>query len=347
MYLEKLKFFHNKYPEDKCISGITTSRINDIPVGTPCMIIIEPFNMFDADGTTGVVSVGRNSFRPQPPPRGSGPYQSYVKHEGPPPKSKPDKKSTVSDLRKLAEKDIHKANRVIASSVSKANLFLQFAIYNSSNDYHSCLINTRNFYINDLVPLIYDTCNHTRLHRLSDVHDRLEISNFPDILNEALRKYRYINYTFMDIAKSNKRYILEDINSIYNVLNRAYKYRISTFQFPSDRMSTMLDVLSISFYRMRDVIPVFDSRRSDGICMEMFATNSRLKGDSLMYDHNSATFRFIFAKSKENLFTIDGETLKRPCDMGASDALVRVTDMIVQEVPNDKNIKKLKKSEEA
>ena len=334
MYLEKLKFFHTQYPEDKCISGITTTQFNGVPVGTPGMIRVDPFHIFDPDSKpTEMKTIGQPRWAP------SGEDLS-----SPPPGEKSGKKSSGLDLRKIAEENVRKANRIISSSISKATLFLPFAVHSSDIDYQSCMIHTRNFHINGSVPLIYDKCKHMKMQRLSDIHDTSEISSFSDVLSESLKEYRYVNYTFVDLARSTKKYILEDLNTLYNALSRAYSYKVSIFQFPHDRLNAILDVLSISFYRIADVIPIFDSKRSEGICMEIFAANSRMTSDTLMREHNAATFRLLFAKSKENLFTIDGEVIQRPCDIRASTVLSNVASLIAQDVPNDKDVKKLTKS---
>jgi len=338
MYLEKLKFFHTQYPEDKCINGITTAQFNDVAVGTPGIIRVDPFNPFDPNGRP---SSNGLRFQAQPSINSYGKITSAPK---PKPNKEPKERTTGLDMRKMAAENIQKANRIVSSSISKASLFLPFSTYNNTVDYQTCAINARNFHINGRTPLIYDECRHIKIQRLSDTHHASEISSFPDVLSEALKEYRYVNYTFTDIAKSNTKYILEDLNTIYNALIKSHQHRVSIFQFPHDRLNNILDVLSISFYQMADVIPIFDSRRSEGICMELFMTNSRTTGDNLMYEHNTATFRFMFAKSRENLYSIDGEAIKRGCDMSAADALSRAAHMISQEVPNDKDTKKLSKS---
>ncbi|KKN37789.1 hypothetical protein LCGC14_0759900 [marine sediment metagenome] len=385
MYVEKLKFLQEIYPEDNCIAGITTSTYDDMSVGTPCIAIIQPFVVYDGiisrnnshnswelSKSTMVPILPSGSGRPVPrSPTSDRGVRSYVEglscYEGRgdeerlPNKtitgkittgkitnSKPEpkkpipteaKKSTAKDIYHIAKKDLAKANSILSNSLDNINVIIPFSIWNATIDYVIHSTNTKKFYIDGSLPLIFDNGIHTELDRLSDVHNSSDVSNFPDLLSERLQSNRFINYTFSGVGTSNLKYMLEDINSFYSVLTKAYPHHISFFQYPHNRVKVITDIVSISFYELGDVLPIFDSKKASGICMEVFITNSSIKGQDIISKMKSATYRFVFSKSKENVFTIDGEAIRRPHDMRSSKAMSLVRDKISKEIPNDVNIK--------
>jgi len=55
----------------------------------------------------------------------------------------------------------------------------------------------------------------------------------------------------------------------------------------------------------------------------------------LVKQGNSMTYRFLFAKYKENIFSIDGESIKRPCDIAVAQALTMLCKFLRKSVPRD------------
>lgn len=374
MYIEKLKFLQEVYTEDSCIAGITTSAFNDMSVGTPCFAVIQPFVIYDGignrsnsdnlwvskplsrpSGTSSLSGSGRprpgsTSTRDRyegdnrPRDRASEEMPRYIgkitKSKPAPKKPVPTeaKKSTAKDLYQIAKKDLRKANSTLSKSLSSINVVIPFSIWSDPVDYVVNVTNANRFHIDGSLPIIYDHGIHTELDRLSDVHNSSDVSNFPDLLADRLQSNRFINYTFSGVGTSNLKYMLEDINSFYSVLTKAYPNHISFFQYPNNRVKVITDIVSVSFYELGDVLPIFDSKRASGICMEVFITNSSIKGQDITSKMKSATYRFVFSKSKENVFTIDGEAIRRPHDMSSSKAISLVRDTISKEVPNDAKI---------
>ena len=249
------------------------------------------------------------------------------------------KKSTAKDIYKIAKKDLSKANSILSNSLDCINVIIPFSIWSDTADYIIHSTNTKRFHIDGSLPIIFDNGIHTEINRLSDIHSNSDISNFPDLLVEKLQNNRFVNYTFSGVSVSNLRYMLEDINSFYNTLTKAYPNHISFFQYPHDRVKVITDIVSVSFYELGDVLPIFDYKKASGICMEIFITNSLIKGQDIISKMKSATYRFVFSKSRENVFTIDGEQIKRPHDMNSAKAFGMVRDKIAREIPNDTNIK--------
>jgi hypothetical protein len=240
------------------------------------------------------------------------------------------KKTTAKDIYQIAKKDLSKANDILSRSLDQMNVIIPFSIWSDTADYVVHPTNTRRFHIDGSLPIIFDNGTYTEINRLSDVYSNSDISNFPDLLVEKLRNNRFVNYTFLGVSVSNLKYMLEDINSFYNVLTKAYPNHISFFQYPCDRVKVITDIVSVSFYELGDVLPIFDYKRASGICMEVFITNSLIKGQDIISKMKSATYRFVFSKSKENVFTIDGEAICRPHDMSSSKVISMVRDRIAK-----------------
>ncbi len=371
MYIEKLKFLQEIYPEDNCIAGITTSAFSDMSVGTPCIAVIQPFVICDGidkhnnpDNLWGSIPSPQPSGapslsgagRPRPIDRlrirqeeADTPNHDHIglfidkvvtpKLASKEPVSNEAKKSTAKDIYQIAKKDLPKANGILSNSLNNINVIIPFSIWSDPRDYVVNVTNANKFHMDGSLPIIYDSGIHIELDRLSDVHNSSDVSNFPDLLAERLRSNRFINYTFSGVGASNLKYMLEDINSFYNMLTKAYPNHISFFQYPHNRVKVITDIVSISFYELGDVLPIFDSKRAVGICMEIFITNSSIKGQDIGSKMKSATYRFVFSMSKENVFTIDGEAIHRPHDMSSSKAISMVRDRIAKETPNDASVK--------
>ena len=87
------------------------------------------------------------------------------------------------------------------------------------------------------------------------------------------------------------------------------------------------------------MIAIFDSKKTSGIAAEIFLTNSTHNTSQMSRDGVTVTYRFLFSKSRENLFSIDGETIKRQCDRNTKDVLSSVSSIISKEIPNDEKLK--------
>jgi hypothetical protein len=228
--------------------------------------------------------------------------------------------------------NIEEINNCFRSETSSANIVFLFNIYSDSSDFITASTKINKVYYIDDKPLIYDSYSSTLLESLRK--DTIS-DNILEQLKDQLDNNRFINYVFEDIKLSNVDNAISNIKRIINVLDKNYSNNIAFYQHPYDGSRVLIDTISISFYKIKDVIPVFNYKKLDGICMEIMLTNSDLKGESLIKQGYSMTYRFLFGKYKENIFSIDGESVKRPNDILIAKTLVTLCQFLKKSVPRD------------
>ena len=136
--------------------------------------------------------------------------------------------------------------------------------------------------------------------------------------------------------------MIEDTNVILNSLGKAYPYNLSSFQSILDGIRNLIDVVSISFYRLTDVTAIFDSKRAIGMGVDIFLTNSLCTAKDMAKGGKNITYRFLFSTSNENIFSIDGEAIQRPSSCSTEAAMRYVHNIMNENVPNDEVLKRKK-----
>ena len=230
--------------------------------------------------------------------------------------------------------NIEEINNYFRSEAGSANIVFLFNIYNDSSDFITAGIKIDKIYYIDDKPLIYDSYSSTLLE--SSRKDAIG-DNILEQLKDQLDNNRFINYVFEDVKSSNIDNITLNIGKIVNILksDKNYPNNISFYQYNRDGSRVLIDTVSISFYKIKDVIPVFNYKKLDGICMEITLINSDLKNESLMKQGYSMIYRFLFTKYKENIFFIDGQSIKRPNDILIKNTLVKLYSILKRSVPKD------------
>jgi hypothetical protein len=113
------------------------------------------------------------------------------------------------------------------------------------------------------------------------------------------------------------------------------------FYHNNGKCRSLIDTVSISFYKLSDVIAVFDTKRATGVCMEVFMTSSAVK--NFTYPEKSMTWRFLFCKYRDNAFSIDGEKIQRPSDISTDDGFTYVERGLAGNTANDEAVNAIKK----
>jgi hypothetical protein len=234
--------------------------------------------------------------------------------------------------------NVAKANKLIHSRVAKTKLFFPHSILSKENDFYVRDVGAQSFYFTGIKPIIYDSCLRVEAERLGDIHDGKEQKSLYDIIASKLKEHRYVNYVFNNVARSNAKDVFSDLLTIKDLFSRVAKNSICVFQYAGSRCRSLIDTISVSFYKMSDVISIFDSRRADGICMEVFMLSKSI--NDITYPGKTMTWRFIFSKYKDNLFVIDGERIIRPSDMSISDGFIYMDRLLFDNTANDKPKKK-------
>jgi len=239
--------------------------------------------------------------------------------------------------------DTEQINNYFSSYNGSANILFLFNIYSDSADFIITDAKMNKIYYIDDKPLIYDSYSSMLLEssRKSTIND-----DILEQLKDQLNNNRFVNYVFEDVKLSNVNNVILNIKKIINILDRNYSNNASFYQYTRTGSRILIDTVSISFYKIKDVIPVFNYKKSDGMCMEIMLTNSDLKGESLIGQNYSMIYRFLFGKYKENIFSIDGELINRPNEASISHTTVELYKLLKKSVPKDtKTIKNEPKKE--
>lgn len=335
MYRQKLEYLRSEFVEENCLSAMTLNNQNSnlVSVGTPVLVNIAPFvpHSNKASVTRSKKKKASDDLFELVKITGSGGQQTAAR-TGKALSGKVDGKITASNL---LEMSITEANELIRTSLTRVDVLAPFTnqpgsidfLVNKSLPHHVSLKKKR--------PIIFDDGCSFELKRVKDLYNKSEQKNLAEIVSESLVENRYLNYTFIDVAQSNKKYMLEDLNYVFGSLRSMYPENTSFFYSSSDSLRCLIDTISISFYRLDDVIPIFDTSKLLGLAAEIFLTNSYQKVSDMARPGRSATYRFLFSKYRENVFSIDGELISRPQNARTGDILHHVYSRVEKETPVD------------
>jgi len=224
---------------------------------------------------------------------------------------KPLKNSDATTLFKT-EKDVPKAlNEFLAQNIASVpNMF----IFTNRVDIpigHIGMTHGYALHCIKVLPIVNDTGKHTVVKRFDNIVSSHNLSEVPEKVAEYMKKYRYVNYVVEDICRSKINSTIDNLQRLSTILAKKYPNN-TCVQIRGNGQSTLIDTLSISFYRLQDVMPIFDYNRAAGIAVEILLTNSMLSGHELLgSDGNHMAVRWVFSRYKDNIFTIDGERIRR------------------------------------
>ena len=241
-------------------------------------------------------------------------------------------KKLVADLKKLS--DENRIDDYFHNGTAPANLLF---LFNANNEYSDIVISNNKVprvCRTDDKPLIYDSYSSTLLDSSKESiigYDILEQ------VKDQLKNNRFVNYVFENARSSNVNNIISSIEKIVRSLIKDYKNAVSFYYYAFTGARVLIDTVSVSFYEIKDVIPVFNYKKSEGICMEVMMTNSDIKDESIIKEGHSMTYKFLFAKYSENVFSIDGEAVRRPNDSNITDVLSSSYKLLKKFVPIDVN----------
>jgi len=229
-------------------------------------------------------------------------------------------KSANPNDKKFDIKNIFKKDKDLISTLNKLMhknpMVLSVMHLFSTTELYPCgyqlKANSDEYYCINVKPLLKDTFRSYNIKTLNRLIPNTKSTlKLPDKISEALKKYRYLNYVMSGLCKSKVDTTLTQLHQISHVLSKKYPNKLCVYM-GGEGYNTLIDTLSISFYRLIDVMPIFDPKRAVGVAMELLFTNSILTGDEILNDQgNYLMMRWLFARYKDNLFTIDGEYVCR------------------------------------
>lgn len=206
-----------------------------------------------------------------------------------------------------------------------------------------------NYYYIDTPPLLLDTYKSESFDDIDEIMPLNRIHELPSKISTMLNKYRYVNYVISNICKSNSEIIQDYIYHMVSEFLKKHTVGICILFKGAENKCVLIDTLSISFYQLQDVIPIFDKRHMDGVVIELLLTNSTLIYDDIIKDQNNYTLiRMLFSMYRDNILTVDGEKLARPCQCPINDVIItKINKILIKHTPDDTAFRKLGRIEEA
>lgn len=214
---------------------------------------------------------------------------------------------------------------------------------------HLYSVNNNQIYCTKITPIIQDKFKSISVEKFSDIVTSNAMPELPDKITEALKKYRYLNYELKEVTISKINKILDGLTNMAKSLIGKYQYSMCVYFYGNAR-ETLVDLISISFHRISDVMPIFDYRKTSGIAVEIVLTNSMYDINHFGYTgHNMNHYidiRFVFSRHRDNLFTIDGEHIMRTFQCGVFDAIRdKIQHVLNNYTPDDQALSKLQQKE--
>jgi len=246
--------------------------------------------------------------------------------------SKKDLGEKIKEKKARGSDSVEEINNYFRSNSGSAVIIFLFNTYNDSPDFITTTTKLNKIYYIDDKPLIYDSYSSTVLKSLED---NLIDGNILEQLKSQLNDNRFVNYVFEDVKLSNVNNVISNIEKVIDILNKNYSNNTSFYQYVCTGSRVLIDTVSMSFYKIGDVIPVFNYKKLNGICMEIILTNSDLKGEALIRQNYSMTYKFLFSKHKENTFSIDGELVTRPNEMSILHTMPLLYKLLKKSTPKD------------
>lgn len=255
-------------------------------------------------------------------------------------------KQEVNDIFEAGGDVADKLNRLIYNNPSMiAPVRFLFPSKNVSTD----MIYTEQAYISryycvrtlPIIKDLYRTTTFDNIHRLLPEHKNVSVFTKESI--KHLDNCRYVNYVINNICKSNFDNVYDWIYGVMAELMREYTHNACIYQ-RGNGSATLLDTLSISFYMVSDTIPVFDKKPINGVGVELLLTNSMLTINNLNKDTNNYVHaRYLFSKHEDNVFSIDGDKIKRSFTCSIGDAMEQIINSSLKRyTPDDTAFKKVK-----
>jgi len=258
-------------------------------------------------------------------------------------------------LQKVTKNKEHRAeiiNNTLLSDQHNVNSILQNVqatiIFPQNPQYgigQKARLNKTQVYCTNSVPIINDSHISTTIDELSDItkHDTEALS--PNKIIKLLKQYRYVNYELRNINNLNSKSILSMLNNMITMFSKKYPYKLCVYIYGNPQR-ILVDVLSISFYKMIDVMPIFDYKLARGIAIELFFTNSTCKAKQIETPHSYAVVRLVFSQYKDNLITIDGEQVHRSFQCSIKQAFdENITYVLLNSTPDVTALSRLKRKQ--
>jgi len=323
MYSKRLKYYREvkEWNKETTLSGTLVAMSHGLSVGTPCLASINK-------GTSHRRPVNRATKKIADKYGLLDPFD---------PAYESTKKSEYSKLLELIKNgsDISTIQKLLCSKYELIEVIIPFVELGCGmGDMTSVVIPPQQISCNSQIPIIYDDNFYTAEIALDDFPR-------PSFVIYQLTTHRFVNYEIR-IGQSNVKKVQTKFNKMVAAFKKFFPFNICTYYRSNTSSEVLLDTLSISFYKLSDVIPVFDYRScKEGMCMEVTLANSSINKIYSVNPKTTAKFRFLFSATKENILSIDGEKITRGKSEKPVDAGIKyIYNCMNANIPNDNiNIK--------
>lgn len=304
MYSVKLKHIRDNVPIGTSLSGILKQEVEEYPIATPCSMRFTKLSKESKPCRRGPVV--KSPFGDKVPAGKKKSAENFITFD------------------QLCALPLEEAQKTLDSCSDTYEVVFPWTAFNSSwtmlnniSGFKTYLARYGSFLLLKEKPLIHDD-NIIRIET-NDFKNLMEGDprHFPLRIQEALRKYRYVNHTIWDVNKSNLAKVFDYLMKVIRVFSEYYPVRVSKIDhgFPKEvsdfKLRCLTDIISLSFYRLRDVIPIFDHKKArNGVAIELFVTNSSLGGTNIFKGGMSINSLFLFNDSKENVLVLDGSPIE-------------------------------------
>lgn len=304
MHITKLDFFLNRFAKEDLISGFYNSGSISTVFGQPCVVDLKRSKPLSS-----ILENDREKIRLE--------IKSILDNKG----------------------NLDEAKNLLDKSFKSLLIYYPIIFGNPYENWGIVEWSPLGFFFSNKTPIFFDNPKYIEIEK-----DFAKEAGFAKNILEDLKQHRFVNYTQIGVSRSSYKkisnYISELIQSFleeYPQVELENGYNNYNLDF---YMTVVSDVLSISVYKLADVLPIFNNKKAEGVVIEIVLTSSEIysvKDKTLWFvrPDRFATIKFFLAKYKEDVFTIDGKLIHRLCELQPAKGLVWFTELLSNNVPND------------
>lgn len=293
MHPVRLNVLRKAYPKDDCLSAVSTAGLPDygIASGTPLIVTNEalvaaiPHRIVNSLGLDLKMQLNK-----------SGGYSYIIGKNG--------KNSKVSLAELYSIVHTH-TDEVLAHSVSRLRVLDAFGAGLSGCDHTLFNLPSKKVAVLPSPPLFWED---GLILETTSVCELVGTNDLATKIHNMLSAHRYVTYCYKDFSRNSVGDVIEDIRILlgYSVQNYPI-FRCYSWPDFAD-MSVLLDVCSITFFRLSDTTAVYDRKKAVGYAVDIFACSSQMNSIANM-PGSIMLVRFVFNADRENLFAVDGEVI--------------------------------------
>lgn len=316
MHPKRLELLRKAYPKDNCLSAISMFRLNDydVPLATPLIINMDPFTAALSSELAEEAGFIKNFLS-------AGHY--YLDEQ---------KRITLARVAEIVPKHI---DNVLVTSLSKIKAINLFPSRGDGWDHSYFNLNPKSITVIPVKPLIWDNGYICEVESILGI---LGNRNIIDQVQELLRSYRYVTYSINKPTKNKIAEIMKELSFVISLLAKSFPANKCYSAVDYNEAYLLMDGLAVTFYKLSDVIAIYDYKRINGVAVDIYACSNQI---NQINDMPGAVmlYRFIFNADKENLFSIDGETISRWGErtIPISDAVSRINTFLNKNTPQTKS----------